>query len=103
MIDEPPGLMPSTSAVDSCSSTEGAAKLDGADSGWGIFFLPGGQALVLDGTSYRETLRRGTLLDLCDADAPSADEGSTVLEEHMRGLLADEATADVRLTVRGDG
>mmetsp|Transcript_102016 Transcript_102016/g.283927 ORF Transcript_102016/g.283927 Transcript_102016/m.283927 type:complete len:1060 (+) Transcript_102016:152-3331(+) len=74
-----------------------------AGDGWGIFFLPGGQALVLDGAAYRETLRRGTLLDLLDADPPAADESATVLEEHMRALLADEASADVRLTVRGDG
>eukprot|EP00913_Durusdinium_trenchii_P023951 g22493.t1 len=32
--------------------------------GWGIFFLPTGQALVLDDVAYRETLARGTLLDL---------------------------------------
>mmetsp|Transcript_10926 Transcript_10926/g.38382 ORF Transcript_10926/g.38382 Transcript_10926/m.38382 type:complete len:1143 (-) Transcript_10926:44-3472(-) len=73
-----------------------------SDDGWGIFFLPGGQALVLDGAAYRDTLRRGTLLDLLDADLPSPEEGSTVLEERMRALLADESSADVRLTVRGD-
>jgi len=73
------------------------------DDNWGIFFLPQGQALVLDGATYRETLRRGTLLDLLDADAPAADEGATVLEDHMRALLADEGSADVRLTVRGEG
>ncbi|CAK0846510.1 unnamed protein product, partial [Prorocentrum cordatum] len=74
-----------------------------AGDGWGIFFLPGGQALVLNGDAYRETLRKGTLLDLCDADAPSAGEGATVLEERMRTLLADEVSHDVRLVVRGEG
>jgi len=80
------------------------APLEHSDSpfndGWGIFFLPTGQALVLDGTAYRETLRRGTLLDLADADAPAIGESSMVLEEHMRALLADEPGADVRLVVR---
>jgi len=71
---------------------------------WGIFFLPAGQALVLDGAAYRETLRRGTLLDLLDAaDAPPGDEGAAALEEHMRTLLADPHSADVRLTVRREG
>lgn len=68
--------------------------------GWGIFFLPAGQALVLDGATYRETLRRGTLLDLSDADVPATDESSTALEEHMRSMLADGPNADVRLVVR---
>lgn len=75
---------------------------DNTSNGWGIFFLPGGQALVLDGSAYRETLRRGTLLDLLDADVPSSEEASTLLEEHMRALLADESSSDVRLTVRGE-
>jgi len=65
--------------------------------GWGIFFLPAGQALVLDGAAYRETLRRGTLLDLFDTDAPAADEGAAVLEEHMRALQGDRESADVWL------
>lgn len=68
--------------------------------GWGIFFLPAGQALVLDGAAYRETLRRGTLLDLADAETPAAEEGATALEEHMRALLTDVPSADVRLAVR---
>lgn len=71
--------------------------------GWGIFFLPGGQALVLDGAAYRETLQRGTLLDLLDADPVTNDGGTTVLEEHMRLLLADSRSADVRLVVRRPG
>jgi len=84
------------------------APLDHSDwpvnDGWGIFFLPAGQALVLDGAAYRETLRRGTLLDLSDADVPATDESSTALEEHMRAMLADGLSADVRLVVRrGDG
>jgi len=70
---------------------------------WGIFFLPGGQALVLDGTAYRDTLQRGTLLDLLDADTLITPEGTAALEEHMRSLLADERSADVRLVVRRDG
>eukprot|EP00448_Togula_jolla_P009877 CAMPEP_0170603602 /NCGR_PEP_ID=MMETSP0224-20130122/18997_1 /TAXON_ID=285029 /ORGANISM="Togula jolla, Strain CCCM 725" /LENGTH=1011 /DNA_ID=CAMNT_0010928489 /DNA_START=44 /DNA_END=3076 /DNA_ORIENTATION=+ len=70
---------------------------------WGIFFLPAGKALVLDGAAYRETLRRGTLLDLLDADAPAADEGAAALEEHMRTLLADSSSADVRLVIRREG
>jgi len=70
--------------------------------GWGIFFLPAGQALVLDGAAYRETLRRGTLLDLLDADAPAADEGAAVLEEHMRALQGDRESADVWLVAGGE-
>jgi len=70
--------------------------------GWGIFFLPGGQALVLDSDTYKETLRRGTLLDLSDAELPAAVESSSVLEEHMRILLTDVQTTDVRLVVGRD-
>merc|ERR1712012_563992 len=43
---------------------------------WGIFFLPGGQALVLDGSAYRDTLERGTLLDLLNTDTATTQEGS---------------------------
>lgn len=90
--------------VDMPPDNDCPAPLENSESpfndGWGIFFLPTGQALVLDGTAYRETLRRGTLLDLADADAPAVGESSVVLEEHMRALLADEPGADVRLVVR---
>eukprot|EP00931_Biecheleriopsis_adriatica_P059019 TRINITY_DN35245_c0_g1_i1.p1 TRINITY_DN35245_c0_g1~~TRINITY_DN35245_c0_g1_i1.p1 ORF type:complete len:1099 (-),score=207.38 TRINITY_DN35245_c0_g1_i1:48-3344(-) len=65
--------------------------------GWGIFFLPSGQALVLDEAAYRETLSRGTLLDLQDIEAPIKDEDSSLLEEHMRLLLADKDSCDVFL------
>ena len=42
----------------------------GGDS-WGIFFMPNGQAMVsaLDDAAYRETLGRGTPLNLQDIDA----------------------------------
>lgn len=95
-------------AMDIPPDNDVPAPLDHSDwpvnDGWGIFFLPAGQALVLDGAAYRETLRRGTLLDLSDADVPATDESSTALEEHMRAMLADGLSADVRLVVRrGDG
>jgi len=67
--------------------------------GLGIFFLPTGQALVLDGESYRAALRKGTLLDLADAEAPD-EESKTVLEDSMRALLADPKSSDVQLIVR---
>lgn len=53
---------------------------------------------MLDGAAYRDTLRRGTVLNLAD-ETPVLDS-ATSLEEQMRTLLADEATADVRLVVR---
>ncbi|CAK9078471.1 unnamed protein product [Durusdinium trenchii] len=65
--------------------------------GWGIFFLPTGQALVLDDVAYRETLARGTLLDLQDIEAPIKDEDATMLEEHMRQMLNDKESCDVTL------
>eukprot|EP00439_Symbiodinium_sp_Y106_P029796 s3022_g3.t1 len=52
----------------------------GGGDGWGIFFLPTGQALVLDDAAYRETLARGTLLDLQDIGVPQKDEDSSMLE-----------------------
>eukprot|EP00435_Cladocopium_sp_Y103_P050206 s72_g15.t1 len=69
----------------------------GAGDGWGIFFLPTGQALVLDDVAYRETLARGTLLDLQDIEAPIKDEDATLLEDHMRQMLADKESCDVTL------
>lgn len=69
----------------------------GAGDGWGIFFLPTGQALVLDDVAYRETLARGTLLDLQDIEAPIKDEDATILEDHMRQMLADKESCDVTL------
>eukprot|EP00929_Paragymnodinium_shiwhaense_P118883 TRINITY_DN90783_c0_g1_i1.p1 TRINITY_DN90783_c0_g1~~TRINITY_DN90783_c0_g1_i1.p1 ORF type:complete len:1072 (-),score=190.99 TRINITY_DN90783_c0_g1_i1:127-3342(-) len=74
---------------------------DGAGDGWGIFFLAGGQALVLDEATYKETLRRGTLLDLTDAEppAPPGEDGKE-LEDKMRTLLNDESSTDVKLEVR---
>merc|ERR1719174_2849154 len=94
-------------AIDLPPADDVPAPLDNSDwpgnDGWGFFFLPAGQALVLDGAAYRETLRRGTFLDLSDADAPATGESSTALEEHMRALLADDNGADVQLVVRRDG
>jgi len=69
----------------------------GGGDGWGIFFLPTGQALVLDEAAYRETLARGTLLDLQDIEAPLKDEDATLLEEHMRQMLSDKDSCDVFL------
>jgi len=69
----------------------------GGGDGWGIFFLPTGQALVLDDVAYRETLARGTLLDLQDIEAPIKDEDATMLEDHMRQMLTDKESCDVTL------
>jgi len=74
----------------------------GGGDGWGIFFLPTGQALVLDDAAYRETLARGTLLDLQDIGVPQKDEGSTMLEDHMRRMLADKESCDVLLAAGTD-
>jgi len=101
------GIQGGLDASDPPPADDVPAPLDHADwpgnDGWGVFFLPAGQALVLDGAAYRETLRRGTFLDLSDADAPATGESSTALEEHMRALLADDNGADVQLVVRRDG
>jgi len=98
--EDPPIPGSSASAASSYGGFADGWPIGGAgDGGWGLFFLPGGQALVLDGSAYQEALRRGTLLDLADggncgeADSPS-------LEERMARLLFHEESSDVRLVVR---
>lgn len=72
---------------------------------WKIFFLANGTALVVDNDVYKDTLQKGTLLDLSSEDDENVNASAhdTTLEQQMLGLLEDEETADVTLVVQNEG
>jgi hypothetical protein len=69
----------------------------GDDSSWGVVFLSGGRALVLDAQSYAETLRRGTPLELRDV----VDRHQPIsIQESFTMLLESQVYSDVALVIR---
>jgi len=68
---------------------------------WKIFFLTNGEALVVDNDVYKETVTKGTLLDLSSSsDDDNGETHTQSLETEMLELLHDTETADVTLVIQ---